>query len=130
MALTVYHCKVCDGETVGSIVLVCGHQWPRISGIGRRPRMRCIGRCRLSSMSAMVSTRTGRLACRAKVIRILCRSLRRWCEVPPSRGRLDRPSSVALSISVPLVWAISVLYCVVCLSVCPVGGPKKSVICL
>ena len=79
-------------------------------------------------MSAMVSARTGRLACRAKVIRILCRSLRRWCEVPPSRGRLDLPSSVALSISVPLVWVISVLCCVVCLSVCPVGGPKKSVI--
>lgn len=94
------------------------------------PKMSLIGRWRISSMSSMVSTLTGRLPCRASMVLILCCSLRRCRDGPLILGRLDRPSSIARSISVPLVRLYSGASCNACWPDCSISGRKKSVICL
>ena len=65
--------------------------------------------------------------CHARMSLILCWSLRRWSVLLClGRGRLDLPSSIALSMRVPLVWVRAQL----CVGGCSPGfpDPKKSVI--
>ena len=95
------------------------------------PKMSSIDRWRISSMSSMVSTLTGRLPYRARIVRTLICSLRRCRDGPRSRGRLDLPSSMALSTNMPLVQVDFEFCSNACSSDCSVYGlKKKSVISL
>ena len=94
------------------------------------PNMSSIGRWRVSSISSMVSTLTGRLPCRTRIVRTLWHILQRCRDDPRCRGRLDLPISMALSIRVPLVQVDSEVCCDACSSGCRVCGLKKSVISL
>ena len=90
--------------------------------------MPSIGRWRIPSLSSMLSALTGHLPCRAKIVQTLWCSLHRCRDDPRSRGRLDLPSSLALSVRIPLVRVDSELCCDVCSSDCRVCGLKKSII--